>query len=219
MKTTTRDEWRVMVTVKLRRPADLGLTGLDEIAEVIAPPTPTITVAVLPRRLGSLGFGALSMSDSLISRDIEGDYRRRCEEIAAELRHRPQVEDVTVMCTETHTCSHCGNGWEVLTADEAADPANQDDGRSIAGEPVCCDTAINEFRAERGIPLLDADVVAYRNPDRPGVLLCREHGKGWAGLTKLTSEDLPDGGICTYGRPSEAECGRDVLAVETGGAA
>lgn len=154
MKKTTRDEWRVMVTVKLRRPADLGLTGLDEIAEFIAPPTPTITVAVLPRRLGSLGFGALSMSDRLASRDIEGDYRRRCEEIAAELRHRPQVEGVTVTCTETHTCSHCGLSWEVLTAEEAADASTNVDEHSVEGEPVCCDKAIVEFRAERGIPAL-----------------------------------------------------------------
>jgi len=31
------------------------------------------------------------------------------------------------------------------------------------------------------------------------------------GLTPLTSDDLPDGGICTWGRPVEPECGRDVL--------
>lgn len=55
-------------------------------------------------------------------------------------------------------------------------------------------------------------VVAYRNPDRPDVLLCREHGDGWQGLVALTSDDLPDGGVCTYGRPSATECGRDVLA-------
>lgn len=50
-------------------------------------------------------------------------------------------------------------------------------------------------------------IVAYRNTDRPDVLLCREHGDGWMGLTPLTSEDLPDGGLCTWG-----DCGRDVLA-------
>ena len=56
-------------------------------------------------------------------------------------------------------------------------------------------------------------VVAYRNPDRPGVLLCRFHGDGWWGLTPLTSEDLPDGGICTYGDPADpsTQCGVDVL--------
>lgn len=153
MKRTYRDEWRVMVTLKPRRPADLGLAGLDELAEFVAVAGP-ITVAVLPRRLGSLGFGALSMSDSLVSRDVEGDYRRRCEEIADELRQRPQVDEVTVMCTETHTCSHCGLGWEVLTADEAADASTNFDEHSVEGEPVCCHAAIAEFRSERGIPAL-----------------------------------------------------------------
>ncbi|MFJ8345121.1 hypothetical protein ACIQ9J_01840 [Streptomyces sp. NPDC094153] len=152
MKKTTRDEWRVMVTIKPRRPADLGLTDLNHLAEFIAPTGP-ITVAVLPRRLGKLAAG-MSVPDSMMSRDIEGDYRRRCEDIAAELRQRPQVAEVTVTCTETHTCSHCGLGWEVLTAAEAADPANRQDEHTVEGEPVCCEKAIAEFRAERGIPAL-----------------------------------------------------------------
>jgi hypothetical protein len=151
MKLTTRDEWRVMVTLKLRRPVDLGLTGLDDLAEFIAPPTQTITVAVLPRRLGKLSAG-MSVSDRMISSDIEGDYRRRCDEIVAELRNRPQVEETTVTCTESHTCSHCGYGWEVLTADEAADNSTNIDEHSVEGEPVCCDKAIVEFRTERGLP-------------------------------------------------------------------
>jgi hypothetical protein len=60
------------------------------------------------------------------------------------------------------------------------------------------------------------EVVAYRNPDRPSVLLCREHGDGWWGLTPLTSDDLPDGGTCTYGDPADPGdvCGRDVLITE-----
>ncbi|MEU7431055.1 hypothetical protein AB0B07_09385 [Streptomyces sioyaensis] len=152
MKQTYRDEWRVMVTLKPRRPADLGLTGLDDLAEFVAPSGP-LTVAVLPRRLGKLSAG-MSVSDDMISRDTEGDYRRRCEDIARELRHRPQVDGVTVRCTETHTCSHCRLRWEVLTADEAADPANCQDEHSVEGEPVCCTAAIVEFRAERGIPAI-----------------------------------------------------------------
>ncbi|MDX3019920.1 hypothetical protein [Streptomyces acidiscabies] len=151
MKITHRDEWRVMVTLKFRRPADLGLTGLDDLAEFIATPG-SITIAVLPRRLGNFGF--LSMSDSLASRDIEGDYRRRCEEIAAELRNRPQVDEVTVTCTETHVCSHCGLRWEVLTAEEATDPKCRQDEHSVDGEPVCCEAGIAEFREEHGIPAL-----------------------------------------------------------------
>jgi hypothetical protein len=62
--------------------------------------------------------------------------------------------------------------------------------------------------------LATGPVVAYRNPWQSRVLLCREHGEGWAGLKPLSSEDLPDGGICTYGDPADpgSACGRDVLA-------
>lgn len=151
MRTTTRDEWRVIVTLKPNRPADLGLTGVEEIAERIAPFVP-ITVAVLPRRLGDFGF--IKMNPARVSRDIEGDYRRRCEEIAATLLRLPHVEEATVACTETHACSYCGFGWEVLTAEEAADDSTNIDEHSVEGEPVCCDKAIIEFRAERGIPPL-----------------------------------------------------------------
>lgn len=68
--------------------------------------------------------------------------------------------------------------------------------------------------------LANGPVVAYRNPGRPGVLLCREHGDGWAGLTALHAHDLPDGGTCTYGDPAAGPahaCGRDVLAPQGGG--
>lgn len=67
--------------------------------------------------------------------------------------------------------------------------------------------------------LANGPVVAYRNPSRPGVLLCREHGDGWAGLTALHAHDLPDGGTCTYGDPAAGPahaCGRDVLAPQGG---
>lgn len=152
MKETYRDEWRVMVTLKPRRPADLGLTGLDELAEFIAPPGP-ITVAVLPRRLGKLSAG-MSVPDEYVTRDAETAYRERCDSIAAELRNRPHVADVTVACTETHVCSHCRLRWEVLTAEQAVDRRHRQDEHSVDGEPVCCDRAIAEFRAEHGIPAL-----------------------------------------------------------------
>ncbi|MGW1587280.1 hypothetical protein [Streptomyces sp. NPDC002386] len=220
MKRTIRDEWRVMATIKAWRPTDIGLTGLDDVAEFIAPAGP-ITVAVLPRRLGNLGF--VSMSDTLASRDVEGDYRRRCEELAARLRELPQVESdtVTVTCTETHTCSHCGCGWEVLTEAEATDDGCVQDEHSVAGEPVCCDRAIAEFRTERGITVHAGGVVGYRLPDRSGMsgeLRCREHGYPWF-AEPLTSDDLPDGGVCTHKRPgfgTVVECGRDLLIVEAG---
>jgi hypothetical protein len=54
------------------------------------------------------------------------------------------------------------------------------------------------------------DVVAFRNPDQPNALWCREHGLRWWGLTPLTSEDLPDGGVC-------GQCGVDVLIPQNAG--
>ena len=149
MKETIRDEWRVMVTLKPRRPADLGLTGLAELSEFVAVAEP-IRVAVLPRRLGNLGWA--SMSDRLASGDVEGDYRRRCDEIAAHLIALPHVSEVEVTCTATHVCSYCRGRWEVLTAAGAADPGSRLDEHSVRGEPGCCDRAIAEVRTERGIP-------------------------------------------------------------------
>ncbi|MFI7010022.1 hypothetical protein [Streptomyces sp. NPDC050145] len=149
MKNTYRDEWRVIVTITPRRPADLGLAGVDELAEFVAVSGP-IEVVVLPRRLGSLGFA--SVSDRLASGDVEGDYQRRCVELLAELLRMPHVIEGRVACTETHTCSHCGLGWEELTADEAADPESRLDEHSVEGEPVCCEQSVAEFRTERGVP-------------------------------------------------------------------
>ncbi|MEV7112390.1 hypothetical protein [Streptomyces anulatus] len=157
MKLTHRDEWRVMVTIKPRRPDDIGLTGVAELAEFVATPGP-LMVAVLPRRLGNFGF--VSMSDRMASNNVEADYRARCEEIATTLRSLPHVEEATVTCTETHTCSLCSLRWEVLTADEAADPANCFDEHSAEGEPVCCNEAIDAFRTERGIPAVQRDGAA-----------------------------------------------------------
>jgi hypothetical protein len=57
----------------------------------------------------------------------------------------------------------------------------------------------------------EADVVAYRDPHNSQVLLCRHHGERWQGVAPVTAEDLPDGGICTFGRLSSLTCGRDVL--------
>lgn len=55
-----------------------------------------------------------------------------------------------------------------------------------------------------------ARIVAYRDPNNPRVLLCRQHGERWQGVVPVASDDLPDGGICTFGRLSSYECGRDV---------
>ena len=57
----------------------------------------------------------------------------------------------------------------------------------------------------------DADItIAYRDPDRPAVLLCHTHGGGYWELVPVTSDDLPDGGICTW-----TDCGADVLIPPT----
>jgi len=54
------------------------------------------------------------------------------------------------------------------------------------------------------------DVVAFRNPDKPSTLWCCEHGQQWWGLTPITSEDLPDGGVC-------GQCHVDVLIPQGAG--
>ncbi|MFF5842157.1 hypothetical protein ACFY74_11890 [Streptomyces massasporeus] len=53
------------------------------------------------------------------------------------------------------------------------------------------------------------DVVAFRSPDKPAALWCRKHGARWWGLAPLTSDDLPDGGVC-------GDCGVDVLIQQEG---
>lgn len=151
MKQTHRDDWRVIVEIRPRAThipiSALGFQGLE--GELAGEP---FEIQVAPQRLGDLGY--VSMSDSLISRDIDGDYRRRCEGLLAEMRKKPHVRGGRVTCTETHVCSYCGCGWEVLTADQAADPSYRADENSVEGEPVCCDKGIAEFRTERGIPAL-----------------------------------------------------------------
>lgn len=58
-------------------------------------------------------------------------------------------------------------------------------------------------------------VIAYRDPNNPHMLFCRTHGERWAGLSPLTSHDLPHGGICTLGHASGDKCGRDALSAIT----
>jgi hypothetical protein len=113
-------------------------------------------------------------------------------------------------------CTICGQTQQ-QTEPEAAVPVQH-----APGKVICCPdcraksytVCRDESAADQPGSETEADtVVAYRNTDRPGVLLCRVHGEGWAGLTPLTSEDLPDGGFCTWpGSPRSGPCGRDVLA-------
>lgn len=151
MKITTRDAWRVTFTLKPRTLGEIGLDGLDALAGQLLTEGP-LELAVLPRSLGDFGF--IKMSPARVSGDIEGDYRRRCDEIAAALGQHRQVDDVEVHCTETHTCSHCHLAWEVMTPEYLADRDLWQDEHTVEGEPVCCEKAIAEFRTERGIPAL-----------------------------------------------------------------
>lgn len=114
-------------------------------------------VEVTPRALGY--FGSFTIPDDRLYPKVDPAvaYRERCEEIATALgRHVDNVEAAIVRYDTRHGCSHCGHPWEVLTADEAADPRAQLDEHSVEGEPACCDKAVFEFRIERGIePLAD----------------------------------------------------------------
>jgi hypothetical protein len=155
MKKTYRDDWRVIVEIAPRaRHINISALGFDVSDSALDGELAGLPfeIEIAPRRLGDLC--GVSMSDSLASRDVDGDYQRRCDAMLAELLRKPHVKSGRVTCKETHTCSHCGLEWEVLAAEQAADPALRLDERSVEGEPVCCEKAIDEFRAERGIPAL-----------------------------------------------------------------
>ncbi|MFD9047626.1 hypothetical protein [Streptomyces zaomyceticus] len=155
MKNTTRDNWRVIVEVMPRareiRAAALGFANLghDLNGRLTGE---AFEMSFAPRRLGD--FGWLSVSDCRPGRDVDAEYRARCEEMLAEFLRHEHVRSGRVECDETHVCSHCNFGWEELTAEEAADGSVNQDEHSVEGEPVCCEAAINEFRTERGVPLL-----------------------------------------------------------------
>lgn len=155
MKLTHREDWRVIIEIAPRSTriliSALGLVpaGSDLDGSLDGEP---FELTIAPRRLGDLH--GVSMSDRLASNDVDGDYRRRCEEMLAALLRQPHVRSGRVAVTETHTCSHCDLGWEELTADEAADSSTSFDEHSVEGEPVCCEAAIYEFRRGRGITVL-----------------------------------------------------------------
>ncbi|MEV8124065.1 hypothetical protein AB0P07_08120 [Streptomyces sp. NPDC085944] len=72
-------------------------------------------------------------------------------------RHVDGVHQVLPRWDSRDVCSHCDSGWEALTAADVAKGGHAViDEHSVEGEPVCCEKAIDEFRTERGIPLLDA---------------------------------------------------------------
>lgn len=87
-------------------------------------------------------------------RQLLADIERQVE------RHVDGVWQIVLKWDIREECSHCGYAWEALSEKDVANPANLIDLHSIAGEPVCCDKAIEEFRSERGIPLPGVDDVA-----------------------------------------------------------
>ncbi|MGW1814251.1 hypothetical protein ACWCQM_11895 [Streptomyces sp. NPDC002125] len=61
---------------------------------------------------------------------------------------------VAFTADEIELCTYCRSEFESLTADEAADGSTNQDEHSVEGEPVCCRAAVDEFRVERNIPLV-----------------------------------------------------------------
>ncbi|MFB7278105.1 hypothetical protein ACFCZV_13435 [Streptomyces hydrogenans] len=153
MKKTILTNWRVVIAIRPSythvKISALGFTGLDSDLDGTLT-GPDVELSVAPRPLGDLGYA--SMSDRLISDDVDGDYRRRCEAMLAALLREPHVRSGRVEVDEESWCSHCDNRWEEMTADEAADLSTQFDANSFEGEPVCCREAIVEARTARGIP-------------------------------------------------------------------
>lgn len=139
MKLTTRKDFRVKAVIAPQNPRHVGLGGLP--GEIVSG---NFEIVIAPQRLGD--FGAMKMSDSLASNDIQGAYERRCKEILTVLRAEQHVVSAEITYTETETCSHCHSGWEVHTAEAAARWA---DDPTVIGEPVCCEQAQAEFHAAR----------------------------------------------------------------------
>lgn len=158
MKRTTWDNWRVVAVVRPQHThmsiASLGFK--DRWGEPLEGQVwgEDFKLTVLPKRLGDLGY--VSMSDSLISNDIDGDYAKRCDELRRGMLQHPNVVEAHVKHDEWHYCSHCSRQWEELANNSEVYEFGQEDGLSVIGEPVCCTAAINEFRTGRGIKAVEA---------------------------------------------------------------
>lgn len=141
MKITTLENFRVEFKGTVR-PDDLPGGGgpFAGLASRV-----TVAGSIDPLRLGQFGF--MSMSDSFVSRDIEGDYERRCKEIAALIgeQFRGQVK-TEILCDATDECSFCGCGWEVCGPDDVDADMYELPGDG-PGLPVCCEKAQDEWRA------------------------------------------------------------------------
>jgi hypothetical protein len=85
------------------------------------------------------------------------ELAERCEEIKAAInRHVDGVAGVRIKFASYQACSFCGHEWSEITKKDLALGPPYYDEHSIPGEPGCCDEAIAEFRAKRGIPQADA---------------------------------------------------------------
>lgn len=155
MKKTYRENWRVIAVLNPQQThLDIGTLGFtDKWGDALEGNLwgKPVELEIHPKRLGDRGFA--SVSDSMTSRDVDGDYRKRCEIIREGMLQHRNVIEARIEVDEEHVCSHCHYVWEELTEEQAADPANLIDLHSVVGEPVCCDKAIEEFRTERNIPL------------------------------------------------------------------
>lgn len=94
------------------------------------------------------GYGSRVTDNHEAMQRLLADIKKAVE------RHVDGVGQIVPRWDTQTVCSHCDSEWEVLSAADVAKPKWLPDEHSVEGEPVCCDAAINEFRAERGIPPL-----------------------------------------------------------------
>lgn len=148
MKKTRRDNWRVVAVIRpKKREMSIGSLGFkDTWGKTLKGQVwgEQFEITVVPD-----GHGWVDVGDWTFSTAKDGE--EGCKEIQKGLLKHPNVVEARVECDETHACAHCGCVWEELTEEQAEDPANLVDLHSVAGEPLCCEAAINEFRAERGV--------------------------------------------------------------------
>lgn len=152
MKITTKDNWRVVATVRPMA-AHMHISSLGFENEWGEPLQGQVVGDDFQITIEPDGPGWRSTGDWTFSSSPGGE--EGCREIARGMAKHRNVINTEIVCDETHTCSHCGCGWEELDEEDVTDPGNLVDLHSIAGEPVCCDKAIEEFRTERDIPLPD----------------------------------------------------------------
>lgn len=153
MKITTKDNWRVVALISpTKAPGFLALLGATE---QLGTPVQghllratDFEITIVPDGLNHVQLGEI-----VYPRENEGE--KGCEVIRDALGRHPHVVTIRVDWDEEHRCSHCNGLWEELLNNGEVAEFGESDGRSVIGEPVCCTKAANEFRTERGIPLLE----------------------------------------------------------------